>query len=225
MSNLNEILNGLVDTDSLIISKIDELISTNQPQEDDRLDTINKNIVSAINELNSNINELNADMNELNADMNTLLREVGTFAIVGANTPGVSGTGVRTTDLKASDGVSYVYNTSTSANHILYGCNFSNVKFGKYAICARVKIATTNSAAIVQLKVLNGTKEILAKDFSGSSFNTTSNYCYLYSTFEYTGDGSTKKDLTFQLHLHKLNNIQVSFDYAYISLLTPSVFI
>ncbi len=204
--NLETILNGLIDVDSQIINKIN---ATNT--------TINNEISSVNDRINTEVNTINT----------TIARGSGTYAILDINTPDRGGSGTLSTDALASHGKCVRITTSSSANYASFTGTFSDVKFGHYAICARVKSNSLTSSNLVQLKVLNGSTEILAANFTGADFESTSKYAYLYSTFVYEGNGSSKQNLplSFQLHTHKINGIQVDFDYVYISMIIPSVFI
>ena len=201
--NLETILNGLIDVDSQIINKIN---TTNT--------TINDRINTETNTINNKINTINT----------AIARGSGTYAILDINTPDRSGSGTLATDALASHGKCIRIATSSSANYASFTGTFSDVKFGHYAICARVKSNSLTSSNLVQLKVLNGSTEILAANFTGANFESTSKYAYLYSTFIYEGNGSSKQNLSFQLHTHKINGVQVDFDYVYISMIIPSVF-
>ena len=195
--NLDTILNGLIDVDSQIINKIN-------------------NTATDIN------NRINSEVSTINT---TIARGSGSYAILDINTPGRGGSGTLSTDTLASHGKCIRITTSSSANYASFTGTFSDVKFGHYAICARVKSNSLTSSNLVQLKVLNGSTEILAANFTGANFGSTSKYAYLYSTFIYEGNGSSKQNLSFQLHTHMVNGVQIDFDYVYISMIIPSVFI
>ena len=195
--NLDTILNGLIDVDSQIINKIN-------------------NTATDIN------NRINSEVSTINS---TIARGSGSYAILDINTPNRGGSGTLSTDALASHGKCIRITTSSSANYVPYTGTFSDVKFGHYAICARVKSNSLTSSNLVQLKVLNGSTEILAANFTGADFVSTSKYAYLYSTFIYEGNGSSKQNLSFQLHTHMVNGVQIDFDYVYISMIIPSVFI
>ena len=232
MANLNDILQGLVTTDNKVINKL----LTNITDVNSDIEDIN----NSLTDLNTKLNDLRTDINESISDLqeeidNDILvleekvqRGSGSYAIVDINTPEISGSGTKESDLLASHGECYALTTSSSTNYCLYSGVFSDVKYGHYALCARVKIGSTTSASsLVQLKVLNGSTEIVATDFSGSVFKTSSQYYYLYTTFTYEGSDSTstKDQLTFQLHTHLVDGIKIYFDYAYISMIIPAVFI
>lgn len=198
---LNDILQGLVTTDQKVIEKI-----------------------------NNDVTELEEKVNDkINTDVTKLEEKVSrgsvTYAVLDVNTPGKGGSGSLATDALASHGKCIRITTSSSANYASFTGTFSDVKFGHYAICARVKTNNLTSSNLVQLKVLNGSTEILAANFTGAAFKSTSKYAYLYSTFVYEGNGSSKQNLSFQLHTHMVNGVQVDFDYVYISMIIPSVFL
>lgn len=230
MANLNDILQGLVTTDNKVINKL--LANITDVSSD--IEGIN----NSLTDLNTRLNDLRSDVDgyieniqkEIDSDIEDLQEKVqrgsGSYAIVDINTPGISGSGKVESDLLASHEQCYALTTSSSTNYCLYSGAFSDVKYGHYALCARVKIGSTTSASsLVQLKVLNGSKEIVSTNFPGSVFKTSSQYYYLYTTFTYEGSGSAKDQLTFQLHTHLVNGIKVYFDYAYISMIIPAVFI
>ena len=168
------------------------------------------------------IEKINTDVAELE---DRVARGSGSYALLDINTPDRGGSGSIATDVLASHGQCIRITTSSSANYASFTGTFSDVKFGHYAICARVKTNNLTSSNLAQLKVLNGSTEILAANFTGAAFGSTSKYAYLYSTFVYEGNGSSKQNLSFQLHTHKIDGVQVDFDYVYISMIIPSVFL
>lgn len=168
------------------------------------------------------IEKINTDVAELEDKVS---RGSGSYAILDINTPNRGGSGSLINDSAASLGKAIQITTSSSANYASYIGTFPDVKFGHYAICARVKTNNLTSSNLVQLKVLNGSTEILAANFTGAQFGVTNGYAYLYSTFKYDVNNGSKQPLSFQLHTHKINGIQVTFDYVYISMIIPSVFL
>lgn len=184
--------------------------------------TLNEIIQGLIDVDRGVINKITNSVEDLK---DTISRGSGSYAILDINTPNRGGSGTLSTDALASNGKCIRITTSSSANYASYTGTFSDVKFGHYAICARVKSNSLTSSNLVQLKVLNGSTEILAANFTGANFGATSKYTYLYSTFVYEGNGSSKQNLSFQLHTHKVNGVQIDFDYVYISMIIPSVFL
>lgn len=180
------------------------------------LNTENKTILGAINEINSKIQE-GPNLKSLTFD---------TFSSVDNATEGCTSAGTLTTDLMASNGKSYITTTTTSAEN-LFTADFSDVKFGKYALCMRLKVnANTSSSAVLTARIFNGSSEILSKDILGTNFESTSNYCYICTTFDYAGATNVEKQaLQLVLNTGTVNGIEVRFDYAYITLITPAVYI
>lgn len=189
---LNDIIQGLIDTDAGLISKLKKTIEDVEVQLDTVTDKIN--------------------------------RGSGSYALLDINTPDRGGSGSLKVDTAASNGQCISITTSSSTNYCMYSGSFSDVKYGHYAICARIKTNNLTSSNLVQLKVLKGSSEILAANFTGSSFDNTSSYQYLYSTFKYEDSGANKPTLSFQLHTHKVNGVVVDFDYVYISMIIPAVY-
>ena len=235
MANLNDILQGLVTTDNKVINRLLSDVSNMNTDISDitgELSTIRTELDSTKTDLKTEIQSTITGVRQEVTNNITILQEQvqrgsGSYAIVDKDTPEKGGSGTLVTDVLASQGQCYNLTTSSSQNYCLYSGAFSDVKYGYYAICARVRIGKTSSASsLVQLKVLNGSKEILTKDFPGSTFSSTSQYYYLYATFKYEGaSGTAKQPLSFQLHTHKVAGIPIYFDYAYISMIIPSVFI
>lgn len=204
---LRDLLQGLIDTDSGVIEKIKN-----------RFVKVENRITGIEGQLGNTDNKV-ADLTD------KVGRGSNSYALIDINAPGRGGTGSLVNDTSASHGQAIRITTSSSANLVPITAVFSDIKFGHYAICARVKTSSTTSSNIVQLKLVNGSTEILAANFTGSQFGSTSQYCYLYSTFKYEAINGAKQPLTFQLHTHKINGVTINFDYVYISMIIPSVFI
>ena len=148
------------------------------------------------------------------------------FSMVDAVNPAATGLGNKVSDVQASDGTSYKYLTSSTSGDVVYMCNFTNVKFGDYILCVRMK-ANYNTAIlnILTLKIFNGSTEILSKDIKGTDFARTDNYCLFYTSFNYECLTSEKQPLEFRLVTSNYSGVSVYFDYAYITLITPAVYI
>ena len=168
------------------------------------------------------ISKLKGSLNSLNEKVE---RGSGSYALVDINTPDRSGDGVLENDIEASNGQCISLTTSSNASYCLYSGTLSDIKFGNYALCVRAKSDSLTGADVVQLKILNGTTEILSKNFKGSDFENTSSYQYLYTTFTYDSVGTAKQALSFQLHTRQADGIKIKFDYAYVSMIIPSVYI
>ena len=176
------------------------------------LDTTEKSTVTgAINELVQICNFL-------------LVRTADSFAIVDITEENVVTDGSKVVDKYASNGYCYRA-TAGSSNLCLFSADFSEVKYGNYALCARLKTTTTTSSNVVKISILNNGTEIASKTFAGSAFDSTSNYSYLYTSFNYQGDGKEKTNLSVKIEVLPVNGVQISFDYAYISMIMPSVFL
>lgn len=220
MANLNDVLLGLVTTDEKVISKLKSKINS--------LSSDVSNLKSNVNTLNTKLNKEVADLqSKINTDISNLSEKVargsGSYALVDINSPGITSNGTLVTDASASHGKSY-QGTASSSNgtSLVYSCKFSEVNFGHYAICVRAKSSSTGTGNVAQIRILNGSTQIMAQNFTGKSFSSTSSYDYLYSTFTY--EGSTKGDLTLQVYVYT-NSVTINFDYAYISMIIPSVFV
>lgn len=147
------------------------------------------------------------------------------FSIVDATNPESSGVGSVASDTMASDGMSYQF-TSTSTAQTIFLCNFSDVKFGNYSLCVRIKSSNnTSTSDILTLKITRGSSELLSKGIKGTNFNKTDNYCYFCVSFTYDGTNSAKEPLTFKLDSTAVSGVNFCFDYAYITLITPAVYI
>lgn len=153
-----------------------------------------------------------------------VLRGSGTYAILDINTPGRGGSGSIESDAGASHNKACVITTSSSSSACMYSGVFPEIKYGHYAICARMKVSNLTSSNLVQLKLFNGNTLIKSQDYKGTAFASTSQYDYIYTTFNYEGS-TTKQDLRLEVHVHAINSVVVKFDYAYISMIIPSVFI
>ena len=211
---LRDLLQGLIDTDSGVIDRIKNRFI----KVEDKIGGIENQIEGIEGQLGNKDNRVDDLKDKVDRGSNS-------YALVDINSPDRGGTGTLVNDTSASHGQAIRITTSASANLVPISAVFSDIKFGHYAICARVKISSKTNNDVVQLKLINGTTEILAANFAGSQFSSTSQYCYLYSTFTYEAINGAKQPLTFQLHTHLIDGIQVSFDYVYISMIIPSVFL
>ena len=71
---------------------------------------------------------------------------------------------------------------------------------------------------------------LVSSDKDGFDFfddnDSTDGYRYLYSTFEYSGNGGVKSNLKLKVEIPSTEvSVEVKFDYAYISMIIPSVFL
>lgn len=150
----------------------------------------------------------------------------GNFALIDNTTEGCTSAGTLTTDLMASNGKAYIATTTATA-FSLFKATFPEVKFGKYSLCMRLKIsANTSSSTVLAVNLLSGSTTILNKYIIGTNFDKTNNYCYICTTFDYDGSsGTAKQPLQLNINTDTVKGLEVRFDYAYITLITPAVYI
>lgn len=147
------------------------------------------------------------------------------FSIVDINTKDCTSAGTLSTDTFASKGKSYQLTTNGTAQN-LYTGTFSDVNFGSYALCLRLKVSSANANNTFTVKVLNGTTVIKTIDIAANRFDSTNNFCDICTTFDYAGTSSAKQALQLQVLTNTASSSNsVRFDYAYISLLTPAIYI
>lgn len=184
------------------------------------LKTDSDRIIGAINE----IYDKTVELENVTSDLSSL--SVGNFALIDNTTEGCASEGTLTTDLMASNGKAYIA-TTTSTAFCLFKAIFSEVKFGKYALCMRLKIsANTSTSTVLTVNVLNGSTIILSKPIIGTNFDKINNYCYICTTFDYDGSSETaKQPLQLNINTGTVEGLEVKFDYAYITLITPAVYI
>ena len=204
MANLYDLLQGLIDTDRGIISKLKSRMEEFE------------------NEVNDKFDELNNSVTNVNTKVE---RGSGTYGILDINSPDIISDGVRVSDTNASKGECYYKLSSSSSTYCLYSCTFADVNFGSYAICMRLKLNVKTTSSIIRLNVYSGSSLILQKDFSGSLFATNTDYYNIYTTFDYNGNNTTDKALKIEVQTLNVDGIGVFFDYAYINLIMPAVFL
>lgn len=195
MANLNDILQGLVNTDTKIIEKLGVIE-----------ESVGDNLQSTLEELK---------------------KGSATSCIIDNDTAGRTTSATVTNDTMASTG-KCLKATQTGSNINLFKANFSNVKFGRYGLCLRMKTSATGATAdTIKVEVKNGSTVILTKTLKGTAFTTNANYENFYMTFDYNGTSSAKGALSLAITLLGTSGtkLAVSFDYAYIQLMMPSVFI
>jgi hypothetical protein len=128
-------------------------------------------------------------------------------------------------DTYASHGKSYSFASTTTAT-VIYKAAFPELKYGKYAICVRMMSSNnTNTSNIAKIEILQGTTIKKTVNLTGKSFTSTSNYSYIYTDFEYTGDASAKQALSIQVSSLTVSGITLKFDYASIEMMNPGVFL
>lgn len=195
MADLNDILQGLIDTDE-----------------------------GAIGKLKAGIDEINRKV----------AQGTGTYALVNIDTPGITSQGALTNDSDSSLGKSYCLSTGMTSRCI-YSADFPKVKYGEYSLCARVKVSYLLRYSLpkedpVELKILCGNSILLDRVFSIEDFNYGDGlYHDIYGIFEYNSvSGFDKDKLTFQILTGEyvyVGDYSVSFDYAYITMIVPTVYL
>jgi hypothetical protein len=148
-----------------------------------------------------------------------------THSTVDITSSGFASKGTKTADTMASTGNCYSLASATSSLVLASG-NFNAVKFGKYALCLRIKSSNnTSTANILTVTVKHGSTTLLTKNIKGTDFTSTSQYSNIYTSFDFNGTSSARGTLSVQISTGTTSGITFRFDYAYITLMTPSVFI
>lgn len=128
-------------------------------------------------------------------------------------------------DTYASHGKSYSFASTTKAT-VIYKAAFPELKYGKYAICVRMMSSNnTSTSNIAKIEILQGTTVKKTVNITGKNFTSTSNYSYIYTDFEYTGNASAKQALSIQVSSLTVSGITLKFDYASIEMMSPAVFL
>jgi hypothetical protein len=98
------------------------------------------------------------------------------------------------------------------------------MKFGHYALCVRAKTNAIGSNDLVKVEVKTSDAVIHSVNFTGDQFGTNSGYSYLYTTFEYNAVSSEPKKLIFNLYSLPVSGVTISFDYAFMNMIMPSIY-
>lgn len=214
-----------IQTDEMFLNfkeGIEDTLSEHIKEANDKLSELLNFKERIENTLSEHIEEANDKFSELES-----LKEKSfdTFSIIDFNSDFTTA-GTEITDSMASLGKAIQTTTTTSAKNLITA-NFSDVKFGKYALCLRLKVSSnTSSSSVFTANIMNGSNTILSKSILGNYFDSTSNYCYICTTFDYSGSSSSaKQKLQLKLNTGTVSGLEVRFDYAYISLITPAVYI
>lgn len=240
ISNLKNVVNNnttSIVTNATNISTNTNNINTNKSDIANLKTKVEANtneITNLKTKVNTNTNEISNLKTNVNTNISKLQNQITALESVGSNTDtsssldinsdNITSSGSLVDDGYASHGKCYSA-SSSSSNVVLYSSTLSDVKFGHYALCLRLMTNNKSSSNIVKLTVYNGSSAILTKNFTGTNFDSTTNYTLLYTTFEYTGIGSTKNNLKIQVEVLPVSGVTVKFDYAYISMIIPSVFL
>ncbi len=224
-------------------------ISMKQDKEDTALNTADNTIVGAINEINGLVSANSTYISNLRAsigergNLTTTYKDnlvgaineiaegaksngfAGSTGGVDINTSNITTQGSVIDDTYASHGKSYLIMTGDS-NAILYSSELPDIKFGNYALCLRMKIGAESTEDLVRVSLLSNGTNIAQKVFNGSNFDNAQNYQYLYTTFQYNGDGSSNKSLIIRIEtLPTSSKVEIRFDYAYATMIMPSIFL
>ena len=166
------------------------------------------------------------DQVEQNQDRITALEEKtsDTVCSTDINSKDIVSSGELVDDPEASHGKCYRVESDAS-NKLLYSATVNDIKFGQYGICLRMKCTQPEgvSSAAVRVKVINGANEIFNKQYFPEDFGES--YTLLYGAFEYNAVDGVKNRLKIQVEVLSNIGLSVSFDYAYISMIIPSVFL
>ena len=207
------------------ITNLTARVTANETQ----INTNKTDIASLKTKVTANETQINTNKTSISNLSNqiTALNEKtsGTDSSADINSKDVQSSGTLSTDNYASYGKAYTA-TAGSSNVNLYSATMTEVKYGRYGICLRMKISSNSSSSnVVKLTVYNGSTVISTTNFTGNAFSMTSDYSLLYSTFDYTGNGNVKQNLKIQVDVLANSGVTVSFDYAYINMVIPSVFL
>lgn len=195
MANLNDILQGLVNTDTKIIEKLGVI---QEAVGDDLQDTIED-----------------------------LKKGAASYSIVDHNTEGASINGSVVADNYASDGKCCIL-TQAASNMNLYTANFSDVKCGQYGLVVRMRVSNkSNTANAIQISVKVNGERIATKSIPASAFANTTNFENIFLSFNYSRSSATKYPIQLEVTLLGTSGTKanISFDYAYIQLMMPSVYL
>lgn len=207
MANLNDILTGLIDTDEGIIGKIKNRFQRIENRLDVEFQEIKNNIQQDIIILEQKVEQGS-----------------GSSSILDVTAPNVSGNGTLKSDPLASDQKCYSYTSDGATEQLICSVPFSNMKFGHYALCVRAKTNAIGSNDLVKVEVKTSDAVIHSVNFTGDQFGTNSGYSYLYTTFEYNAVSSEPKKLIFNLYSLPVSGVTISFDYAFMNMIMPSIY-
>ena len=228
MANLNDMLNGLVTTDTGIIEKLKKIQENVEDNLQTSIENLEDNLQTSIenleNDLQSSIGNLE---NDLQSNIEDLKKGASSYSILDFSSSNVSSSGTIIPDNYASNGQCYKI-TQAIDDVNLFTANFSDVKYGHYGLCARMKVSSlsnTNNTIKIDVKVNN--EVIATKSVPASSFSKASNFEYLYLSFQYDGSSETKYPIQVAITVKGTSGelADISLDYVYINLMMPAVFI
>ena len=222
-------------------------ISGKQDKYDTALNTTNDTVVGAINEVNNlaqstSVNVANCiasigDRTSLvTTNKETLVGAINEIASNGSFSGSTGGADINNTqiiteggltdDVYASHGKAYIIMTSSNKTSVLYSSILSDIKFGHYALCLRMKLGTTTTEDVCAVTLIDGNRTVATKTFNGADFDNITNYNYLYTTFQYDGTGTNKSNLIIRIEtLPTSSSIELRFDYVYVNMIMPSIYL
>lgn len=183
MANLNDILQGLVNTDTKIIEKL-----------------------GVVEELK---------------------KGADSYSIVDHNTAGATCGGSVVSDNYASDGKCCIL-TQAASNKTFFTANFSDVKCGHYGLNVRMRVSNkSNTAKGIKIDVKINGEIVSTKSVAPSAFSNTTNFENIFLSFDYSRNSATKYPIQLVITVLGTSGTKanISFDYAYIQLMMPAVFI
>lgn len=195
MANLNDILQGLVNTDTKIIEKLGV-------------------IQDAVGD-------------DLQETIEALKKGAASYSIVDHNTEGASIGGSVVSDNYASDGKCCIL-TQAASNMTFFTANFSDVKCGHYGLNVRMRVSNkSNTANAIKIDAKINGEIVATKSVAPSAFSNTTNFENIFLSFDYSRNSATKYPIQLVITVLGTSGTKanISFDYAYIQLMMPAVFI
>ena len=151
--------------------------------------------------------------------LNNKTSTIGTVDIFSKN---IVSDGALIDDSAASHGKCYKV-SSSNVNRVVYRATLDDIKFGQYGICLRMKCSVSKNSIVARVRIFNGETYILDKQLNANEFAV--NYTLIYGAFTYDVIGNSKNNLVIQVETIANAGVDVSFDYAYVNMIIPSVFL
>ena len=151
--------------------------------------------------------------------LNNKTSTIGTVDIFSKN---IVSDGALIDDSAASHGKCYKV-SSSNVNRVVYRATLDDIKFGQYGICLRMKCSVSKNSIVARVRIFNGETYILDKQLNANEFAV--NYTLIYGAFTYDVIGNSKNNLVIQVETIADAGVDVSFDYAYVNMIIPSVFL
>ena len=222
-------------------------ISNKQDKDDENLNTTDKTVVGAINEINNLahtnqvtvancVTNIGDKTSLVTTNKETLVNAINEIANNGSFSGVTGGADINNTqiitegglvdDIYASHGKAYVIMTSSNTTSVLYSSMLSDIKFGHYALCLRMKLGEETTEDVITINLIDGDRTITTKTFNGEDFDNITDYNYLYTTFQYDSIGTDKSNLLIRIEtLPTTSSIELRFDYVYVNMIMPSIFL